>query len=298
MVDVSFSDKLSYIDQGTTKIVAASFLIGASLMFFYSFRGEKTYIIIVALCSISFLIYFMPEGFFIRSRHLITLVSFVIAGGASVIIILCEKQFSRIFKSHGKIDYTHYLSIIVVLLIFIPVLYESTIFFRDQLEEYSQKHHAFAAFDVSEYQTGIWLRQSIPHNAIVVSDPYTINLLTEISGLKPPYERKWVEQNEYPEKTLRLMSGIKSNFFQNPNSDERKLVLNNIMNSNNATSAVIIINDRTMKWLSSDQLIYRTYYELNDVKSSTVKSLIGDFPAKVIYTNSEKNYIFEYDLSN
>src|SRR5207249_1127860 len=111
--DVSFGDKVYYLQEGTTDALTIALIAGGILMVWQSFRNEKMYLAIVALLALSFLIYFLPEGFFLRSRFLIPFGALVIAGGANAIIVLCENRFKRIAKFHGKISFVRLFSIII-----------------------------------------------------------------------------------------------------------------------------------------------------------------------------------------
>jgi len=295
LADNSFDDKVDYINKGATQAVLASFLLGGSMMYLYSFRGQRIYMPVVTLCAISFLIYYLPEGWFIRSRFLVVLVSLVIAGGSTIIIKLCENAFYKLARFHGNIAFVKFMSAVIVLIIFVPILYGSTIPFRNTIDSVVAQKQIFSSFDPYEYDGGKWLRQNMPHDTLVVSDPYTINLMTELSDLKPPYERKWVEQNEYSQKSLQTMSDIRSKFFLDNNNYDRKIFLNKMLTDNNATSVVIIINNRTEKWLSTDKLILVSYAGLRDVKQSDIDSLINQFPIKLVYTGGNKVYIFKYN---
>jgi hypothetical protein len=293
--DVSFTDKVHYLEKGSTSLILVSFLIGGALMFWHAFKGNKIYLVLLALCALSFLIYFIPEGLFIRSRFLIPLISLVLGGGASVLIKLCENQLNKIPKLNGKINSIKLLSSIIILLAFVPILYDSTTTFRTVIDDLEKKHQAFATFMPYEYEAGKWLRENLPRNTLVISDPFSINLMTQISGLKAPYERKWVLENEYPEETLKIMSEIRSNLLSR-NNEERIEFLNKLIDTNDVTSAIIIINDRTEQWLTSDKkLILVTYGGLKDVQVDNVPWLTNELPAQLIYNYEKKMYIYKYN---
>ena len=296
--DVSFGDKVYYLQEGTTDALTIALIAGGILMVWQSFRNERMYLAIVALLALSFLIYFLPEGFFLRSRFLIPFGSLVIAGAANAIIVLCENRFKRIAKFHGKISYVRLFSIIIVLLIFIPLLYDSTNPFKDKLDEYAKRNQVFATFGTSEYDAGKWLRENMPRNTMILSDPYTIILMKELSDLKSPYRTVWIEPNEYPIESLRVMSDIRAKFFLDENNDERKAFLNRLMIDNNASSAIIIINFRTVKFSDSDQFFIVSYSGMRDVQIPIAESLINQFPAKLVYTDQKTIYMYAYNLSS
>jgi len=298
VADVSFDDKVDYIKKGTTDGLVIALIVGGILMVWRSFHDETIYLAIVALLALSFLIYFLPEGLFVRSRFLIPFASLVIAGGANAIIVLCENQFKRIFNLHENINYVRLFGIVVVLIIFIPLLYDSTNPFRNKLDDTAKGNQVFAMFSTSEYEAGKWLRQNVPYNTLVVSDPFSINLMTELSDLKPPYKRIWIEPREYPVESLRIMSDIRTKFFLGDNNEDRRAFLNKIMIDNNVTSVIIIVNSRTIKWTNSDELIYVTYSGLPDMQVSVIQKLINQFPAKLIYTDQKTTFMYKYDLSS
>ena len=296
--DVSFDDKIYYFNRGMTDSLSIALIVGGIFMTFQYFRGERIYIIIVTLLALSFLIYFFPEGLFLRSRFLIPLAALVIAGAANGIIAFCENRFKRIPIFHGNTRYVKLTSLIVVLIIFIPLLYDSTTPFRNMLDDTAKRNQVFATFGTSEYDASKWLRENMPANTVVLSDPYTINLMGSLSDLKSPYKRIWIEPKEYPIESLQIMSDIRTKFFLADNNEEKRGFLNRIMVDNNATSAIIIINSRTAKWADSDQFFIVSYTGVRPVQESVVESLINQFPAKLVYTDEKTIYMYKYDLAN
>jgi len=296
--DVSFDDKIFYFKRGMTDSLNIALIAGGIFMVWQSFRGERIYLLIVTLLAISFLIYFIPEGMFLRSRFLIPLTSLVIAGGANGIFALCENRFKRIFNLDKKIGYVKLLSAIVVLIIFIPLLYESTTLFRTMVDDTAKKNQVFATFGTSEYDAARWLRENMPRNTVVLSDPYTINLMASLSDFKSPYKRIWIEPKEYPAESLQIMSDIRTKFFLDDNNEEREGFLNEIMTDNDAQSVIIIINSRTATWIGSDKFFIVPYSGIRTVQVPVVESLINLFPAKLVYTDEKTIYVYKYDLSD
>src|SRR5439155_11822963 len=122
---------------------------------------------------------------------------------------------------------------------------------------------------------------------------YSLNIMT-ISNLNPPYERKWVEVNEYPKATLQEMLLIKKNlFFVNDNTYLVNFI-KKIDNSYNSTSSLVMINGRTQHWANSKKLIFVTYGGIPyDVDLTDIGRFARLTSSEPVYIIDKKEYVFD-----
>lgn len=301
-VNVSFSDKLGLFLAGNPPIIRIALIIGAFLLTIQSIiTKNKTGIILVAMSAVTFIVFFFPESWFIRARHLIPFFVLVIGGGSATMITIFEKLFTMPasnFKRLGRSPKC--ISILLTVIIFVPVLYESTVPFRTLLDPWIISDEQFITFEPYEYTANEWLRQNLSlnerNNLLILSDPYTINLMTAMSGLKAPYKKAWVLEEEYSTEDLQKMISLRSEFFNGADILDQANFLETLLDETSTSAALIVINGRTTKWLSGGKMFVWSDkgipYKLD---LNYVESFSATFFVDPIYTLTDKLYIFKLE---
>jgi len=309
-INFGFADKVRCFTQGNTNLVIIFFILGAILLVLKSVIYKKClpYLLVVTVSALTFTIYFFPEAWFVRARHMIPFFVLTLGGGADVMISLLNDFLRRVRIKIKDVKNTilhvrpEFLSIVLVILIFLPVAYDSTFPFRNRLNPCATSNKCFITFEQYEYKAAKWLRDLIPYNerynTLIISDPYTTNLMTALGGFRSPYKKAWIIPEEYSTRDLQLMEDIRSIFFKSSNMNDRWKFLEKLFNETNMSSAIIIVNGRTTKWLFTNRTFVLSSFGIPwHVEDAYIRAFSTTFTTP-LYFIEDKLYIYKVDLSD
>jgi len=95
-----------------------------------------------------------------------------------------------------------------------------------------------------EYEAALYIRNTTPRNAVIISDPETIFIISGISGRKIPIKRGMlVESLQFED--LIVLYWIKHNIFLTNNPAENEFYLRLI----GGCHPIVVLSTRTVKWL-------------------------------------------------
>ena len=297
-VDVSFSEKTLFLTRGNPSAVLLFFLFGALIGVTRSLHNKTLDMTIVGAAAMGFILYFFPESFFARARYIIPFFVLCIAGGLAWLLSISGSDKLSLNSSLRKKLMTSF-----VLLLCGIIMVQSTTPIVTNLVPLINSNSTFSTFEPYEYEAGKWLSKNIQNqtsNVTILSDPYTINIMSGLTNINPPYKKEWVDTSEYTSASLSTMNQIKEVLNSNNFTATLKAFLKQI----NCSVAYIIVNGRTTKWLnqnqnSTNQFVYSTNgipWSVNKYYVEKLSMLSSGFTP--IYAVSEKVYIFRFDVSD
>jgi len=286
-----FEAKYNILIDGITKYGFYFTMFFVPLLYFI--KGKKQHLGILLITFLGLFIYFLPESFFIREKHLILLISLVLSGAFYFVSsIIMKSSLSRFLIPLFLIFYfTNFL--------YLPVI--------GSLNLYYQENEGYYTIQPFEYIAGVWIRENTPEETLILSDPYTINLIASLANRLTPYEKKWVLIEEYSDKSKEKFIKLREGFNALVNCDEsayeylKEFILEEkyrgkIVKKNIPKKTMIIFSSRTEKWLEApqDNTFIKVCRKIKKrIDEETIKNVEKSSFLELIYCEEGKIYIYE-----
>jgi hypothetical protein len=238
-----------------------------------------------------FAIYFLPIPDIIRiSAALAPFVPLYVAYGVeSFVDVINETILARFLKEKyvSKIIGKSFLCYFILALI----LFSATNPFLNYIGSKMFKPEGANSYYLSlvadyEYKVAVWIRNNLPKDAIIISDPETMYIIAGISGRKLPIAIGMLVQDlQIPD--LVKLYWIRFNII-NMTEPEKTAFYARILGK----QPVIVISCRTIKWLDSIQFVQQPCY-FNISGTNVIKKFLKeDKLFKLLYKVDDRIYVF------
>ncbi len=303
--DVNFNMKYERMVEANTYLMFIFFFLSILLGLI------KIEIVPISLANlVGMFIYFLPEGFTQRASYLLPFFPIVLSYGIFYIInILKINKNNKILSS---------IILFVILIIFLPSIFTP---FYNEIKYYYSRNTYKSVFEKYEYDTAVWIKNNLPKDTLVLSDPFTTQIIVGVSDRYSYIAHRWKFEKEYYIEDLERIRSLKYKFFLSNNSTESFIFAHNLRNllsvnysiktlyylhnnteyiigpvnkiSPNAT-IIVVISPRTSKWL--EQRGYFGYFDKisprESVNLSLFKSILDNKYFELIKIVDNKVYIF------
>jgi hypothetical protein len=74
-------------------------------------------------------------------------------------------------------------------------------------------------FEDYEWKTALWIKNHLPPNTLILSEPYTSNIISSLSGTYLYFSPRWRVLSEYYQEDLERIRSIKYNLFLSKDSE-------------------------------------------------------------------------------
>jgi hypothetical protein len=274
--------------------ISGAFLIGSFIGFDSSSRLLEFMPFFVAFFSAAL---FEPLQLFFKSKseHL----------NLKVPIFLPKK-----FKLHSR------KSLIIVSLLVILLLPNLIKPYDNFLNSHGNRSSSFSTFSDYEYETGIWINKNIPHNALILSDPFTTLIMSGLSGnglilnYRMTYDDKGNTRGIFydPEtlneiKTLLISKDVNTsefaltqvwNLYSN-NFELNQRLINSKSNINQ--DIIIILSGRTSAWATADgfsDVPFPQDFKMID----GYQKFFNSKSFTLLYENKDQIFVFDWTMPN
>jgi len=290
--NMSFDGKYEFLKE-SIRFPILVFVFLSSIYIYIERDKNKLPILFITVASFS--IYFFPEGFFLRITHIIPFIAIIIGWGIV--------KFYRLFivLPIGKI-FTILLVILITVSAILPLI--------DKVNDFKSQNKTYSTFSSYEANTAFWVYEKGKkeiNKPLIISDPYTILLLTGTTHSYLPFKRSWVNIQLYKDKDIEMMNLIKK-FFIEENLDNSNtiyhyidIITSNVYNRNNRIEnwkgkIYFIISPRTDIWLNTDEMFILLYGKFPKHITPSIINKFQESPYfKEIYNIDNKIYIFEFE---
>jgi hypothetical protein len=280
----------------TSSLIFYLALLGIGLVIFFRHNN----VVCLAITSTFILIlttYFLPIPDIVRigaalAPFLIYLTILTISGIINKFLTYCKKLSNRLSKT--KISITKKIG---VLLIISVVLFSALIPLHTYIDAKtslmldSGSPSSLSLVSNYEYNMASWLRNNVPQDAVIISDPETMYLIAGISGRQPVVSTGLlIGELQIPDQ-IRLY-WIKFNVLCSKNPEETNFFIQTLASGK---QPILIISGRTEKWLSQVQFV-QAPYSFNSSKVSIFSSIFKNQELRLL--KNVDNQIYAFTTSN
>jgi hypothetical protein len=143
-----------------------------------------------------------------------------------------------------------------------------------------------------EYQMGLWLRNNVPEDSMVISDPETMYIMSGISGRSIPISNSMlIEDLQIPDQ-VRLY-WIKFNIFSSQDSERASFYSQAL----GGKFPLIIVSGRTEKWINQTQFVQAPYNLTNSVVSCNLPVFLNSSSFRLLHEIDGQIYAFTTNVS-
>jgi hypothetical protein len=237
------------------------------------------------------IIYFMPIPDIVRvSAALAPFVSlYVTFSIRGIVYFISQKVFTRLKLS--LFYHIHLVKSLLSISLMALILFSATTPFLNYISSKLFYPEGFTNFSLSlvadyEYDIGLWIRNNVAKDAVVISDPETMYIVAGISGRKLPIAIGMLIQDLQISDLIKLY-WIKFNIINGTDPIKAAFYAKSL-----GKYPIIIISCRTIKWLNNLQFVPYPCY-LNISSNPVVKKFLNASNVfRLLYKVEDKAYVF------
>lgn len=270
-------------------------LVSMSLIFLINnFRFNKDFsvdMLPLAFCgAICFIAYFLPDGHLTRMSPYFNLFFSILI--SYLLLKVCGKKFKskielRVRQKKFMID-NRLLYFVLMIVIIVPIFnsYQTTTI---QTLVKANPENYYSYIQTYEVETFDWITKNTSNDSIIVSDPYTMYMMRQLTGRDVALLQKtlFIYDRSYSTESLEAMSNLRDYVFCSGNSG----FIYSEVQKMNYSQAIIILSERTATWINSG----RNFPQLPTarISSSMLSGFLNEEFFNLRYSKNNKIYVFE-----